>query len=51
MKKITWLFEGLDKVLSTISAITLFIMMMWIFIDVADKMQDIANRYRKYSDK
>ena len=34
MKKITWLFEGLDKVLSTISAITLFIMMMWNFIDV-----------------
>ena len=34
MKKITWLFEGLDKVLSTIAAITLFVMMMWIFIDV-----------------
>ena len=34
MKKITGLFEGVDKVLSAISAITLFIMMMWIFVDV-----------------
>ncbi len=34
MKKVTGLFEGLDRVLSAISAITLFIMMMWIFVDV-----------------
>ena len=34
MKKITWLFEGVDKVLAAMSAITLFIMMMWIFADV-----------------
>jgi TRAP-type transport system small permease protein len=34
MKKLTAIFEGLDKVLSAISAITLFIMMLWIFVDV-----------------
>lgn len=34
MRKVTGFFEGLDKILSTISAITLFIMMLWIFVDV-----------------
>lgn len=34
MQKITRLFERVDKVLASISAITLFMMMMWIFIDV-----------------
>jgi TRAP-type transport system small permease protein len=34
MKKFRGVFDGIDKVLSTISSITLFIMMLWIFADV-----------------
>lgn len=34
MKKIVGFFDGFDKVLSVISSLTLFVMMVWIFLDV-----------------
>ncbi|WP_077213273.1 TRAP transporter small permease [Bacillus dakarensis] len=34
MKKIVGLFDGIDKVMSIIASFTLFVMMVWIFLDV-----------------
>lgn len=34
MKKLTDIFETIDKITSGIAALTLFIMMLWIFVDV-----------------
>lgn len=42
MKKLTNFFEAIDKITSGIAAFTLFIMMIWIFVDVM--LRNILNK-------